>query len=139
MELEVLAKEYLLDCQVRGLSPRTIDLYQKGLGYFFEYLSPQGITKLEDLKPLHIKQYILVLQKKGGKPTYINNLLKPIKCLCAYAFQEDYTDSIISKRVKNVREPNILIHTFSNSKIMGMIKYYDKAYNGRKPWVWTGW
>ena len=72
MELEVLAKEYFLDCQVRNLSPRTIDLYQKGLGYFFEYLKPQGITTLEDLKPLHIKQYILALQKKGSN--FIANL-----------------------------------------------------------------
>ena len=38
MELKVLAKEYLLDCQVRGLAARSISNYTKQIGYFLIYL-----------------------------------------------------------------------------------------------------
>ena len=126
MELDLLVKEYLFDCEARNLSPRTIGGYRKQLGYFLRYLRDfQNITLLEDLRPPHIKQYIVAFQKKGNKPAYINDLLKPIKCLCSYAFQEGYTEDIITKRVKNVKEPKVLIHTFTEDEITRMVHYYN--------------
>ncbi len=127
MRLQVLAKEYILDCQVRGLAAKSISNYTKQIGYFLRYLERQyGIYTLEELRPIHIKQYILSLQKKKNKPSYINDLIKPIKCLCSYAFQEGYTDEIITMRIKNVKEPKVLIHTFGSEEITALIRYYDK-------------
>ncbi len=109
MELQWLVKEFLFDCQSRNLSPKTVSGYQKQLGYFLDYLSRRhSITQLEELKPTHLKQYIVMLQKKGNKASYINDLIKPVKRICAYAFQEGYAEEIITRRVKNVKEPKVL-------------------------------
>ena len=126
MFIKTLSKEFIFDCQVRDLAPRTIRNYEKQLGYFVRYLEEaQGVISLEDLKPIHIKQYIAMLQSKNHKPSYINDLLKAVKVMCSYAYQEGYTDEVITKRVKNVKEPKVLIHTFSDDEIVRMVKYYD--------------
>ena len=126
MFIKTLSKEFIFDCQVRDLAPRTIRNYEKQLGYFVRYLEEaQGVISLEDLKPIHIKQYIAMLQSKNHKPSYINDLLKAVKVMCSYAYQEGYTDEVITKRVKNVKEPKVLIHTFSDNEIVRMVKYYD--------------
>ena len=126
LSMKTLVQEFLFDCQVRNLSPRTIHNYEKQLNYFMRYLKEaQSVEALEDLKPLHIKQFVVMLQGKKNKPSYVNDLLKAVKCLCAYAFDEGYTPELLTKKVKNVKEPKVLIHTFSDDEIVRMIQFYD--------------
>ena len=126
LSMKTLVQEFIIDCQARNLAPRTIHNYEKQLDYFTRYLKEaQGVEALEDLKPLHIKQFILMLQGKKNKPSYVNDLLKAVKCLCAYAYEEGYTAEVITKKVKNVKEPKVLIHTFSDEEIVRMIQFYS--------------
>lgn len=126
MFMKSIVQEFIFDCQVRNLAPRTIRNYEKQLGYFVRYLKDaQGVEVLDDLRPIHIKQYVLMLQNKKHKPAYVNDLLKAVKVLCRYAYEEGYTPELITKRVKYVKEPKVLIHTFSDDEIVRMVKYYD--------------
>jgi len=126
MTMEALGKEFVFDCQARELAPRTIRNYEKQISYFLRYLEEvHGVKNLEELHPIHIKQYVVMLSGKRMKPSYINDLLKAVKCLCSYAYIESYTEDLITKRVKNVKEPKVLIHTFSNDEIKKMIGYYS--------------
>ena len=128
MKMEELAKEFILDCRVRNLSPRTVRNYEKQLSYFVRFLEEkQDVKELEELKPVHIKQFIVMLQEKKNKPSYVNDLLKAVKVLCRYAFEEGYAEELITKKVKNVKEPKVPIHTFSDDEIVSMIKYFDGA------------
>ncbi len=126
LSMKTLVQEFIFDCQVRNLAPRTVRNYEKQLNYFCRYLSEaQGVELLDELKTIHIKQFIVMLQEKRKKPSYVNDLLKAVKCLSAYAFEEGYTTELLTKKVKNVKEPKVLIHTFSDDEIVRMIKFYD--------------
>jgi len=121
-----LVHEFLIDCKIRKLSERTVFLYDRQLGYFTSYLENEhNVTTLEDFKTAHVRAYMMMQQEKGTKPSYINDLIKPIKCLCSYAYQEGYTDTVITRRIKNVKEPKVLIHTFSSDEITRMIKFFN--------------
>jgi integrase len=121
-----LIQEFLFDCKIRDLSEVTIYNYSKQLSLFERYLSEKyGVTLLEQLTTQQIKYYISFLQEQGRKPSYINDMLKAIKVLCAYAHREEYTATLLTKRVKNVKEPKVLIHTFSDKEIKRLVKYYD--------------
>ena len=126
LSMKSIVQEFIFDCQARNLAPRTIHNYEKQLGYFVRYLKEaQGVEVLDDLRPIHIKQFVVMLQEKKNKPSYVNDLLKAVKCMCAYAYQEGYTSELLTKRVKNVKEPKVLIHTFSDDEIVRMIQFYD--------------
>ena len=126
MLMKELKTEFIFDCKIRDLAPRTVKNYEKQLNYFVRFLEEaQSVKELEELKPIHIKQFIAMLQEKKNKPSYINDLLKAVKCLCGYAYREGYADELVSKKVKNVKEPKVLIHTFSDDEIVRMIKYFD--------------
>lgn len=124
--MDFLVKEFLFDCRVRSLSEQTILNYKKQLGHFVRFLETNcQVTNIEDLKPLHIKLFIRHYQERQCKPSYVNDNLKAVKTLCAYAQREGYVDELITKNIKNVKEPKVLIHTFSPAEISKMIKYYD--------------
>ena len=101
-----LIQEFLYDCKIRDLSEVTIYNYSKQQSLFERYLSEKyGVTLLEQLTTQQIKYYSSFLQEQGRKPSYINDVLKAIKVLCAYAHREEYTATLLTKRVKNVKEP----------------------------------
>lgn len=127
MLITSLIQEFLFDCKVRELSDLTVNNYRKQLGYFANFVNETFfIEHLEELKPQHIKEFVSSLQDRGCKPSYTNDLLKAVRVMCGYAFREEYTSTLLTKRIKNVKEPKVLIHTFSNKEILKMVKYYDK-------------
>ena len=121
-----LINEFLFDCKVRELSDLTCTNYEKQLKKFRHFIRENNnVIKFEELKPIHVKEYISDLQDRGCKPAYINDLLKAVKCMCSYAQREGYSEEILTKRVKNVKQPKVLIHTFNSKEIGLMIKYFN--------------
>lgn len=126
MFLTELIREFLFDCKVRELSDLTVKNYEKQLQKFRHFVRENyQIIQFEELKPIHVKEYISDLQDRGCKPAYINDLLKAVKCMCSYAQREGYSEEVLTKRVKNVKQPKVLIHTFSTKEISLMIKYFN--------------
>ena len=80
MQLKDAIQEFILECKVRRLVPRTIDNYGKHLRYLTNYLAEEcQLEKLEDIKSAHIKKFLLMKEEQGCKPHYINDLLKVFK------------------------------------------------------------
>ena len=126
MFLTELIREFLFDCKVRELSDLTVQNYEKQLQKFRHFVRENfQVIKYEELKPIHVKEYISSLQDRGCKPAYINDLLKAVKCLCSYAQREGYSEEVLTKRIRNVKQPKVLIHTFSTKEISLMIKYFN--------------
>ena len=103
MLLTDAAKEFEFNCQCRKLSDKTIRNYGKLIGYLLDYLKEQHkVLCLEDVRPMYMKAYLMMLQERGAKPQYINDQLKAFKVLFRYLYEEGYTDSILTERIKNV-------------------------------------
>lgn len=125
MKLETLVKEFLFECEIREYSGMTVENYRKQLRHFTDFLKEQyEIHELEQLKSTHVKAFIKHYQLRQCKPSYVNDNLKAVKVLCAYAYKEKYVDHLITAEIKNVKEPKTLIHTFSREEIKKMISYY---------------
>ena len=126
MKLETLVKEFLFECEIREYSGMTVKNYRKQLRHFTDFLKEQfEIHELEQLKPTHVKAFIKHYQLRQCKSSYVNDNLKAVKVLCAYAYKEKYVDYLITAEIKNVKEPKTLIHTFSREEIKKMISYYN--------------
>ncbi len=126
MQLESLAKEFLFECEIREYSERTVENYRKQLRHFTDFLEEQfQICELEELNASHVKSFIKHYQLRQCKPSYVNDNLKAVKVLCAYAYKEKYVDHLITENIKNVKEPKTLIHPFSTEEIKKMISFYS--------------
>ena len=63
------------------------------LRYLMDYLDREyDITQIKDVKPFHIKHFLLLKQEEGKKPQYINDLLKVYKTFFRYLEEEEYLD-----------------------------------------------
>jgi len=126
MQLRDAIQDFMLEYKVRRLVPRTIDNYGKHLRYLTDYLTAEyQIEKLEEVKSAHIKKFLLMKEEQGCKPHYINDLLKVFKTFFRYCTEEEYIKSNPAKRVHNVRQPKVMIRTFSEDEILKMLNHYQ--------------
>ena len=85
MLTNIALKEFLLDCEVRNFTPKTIKGYRNALELLVRYLATeQNVEQIEDIEPFHIKQFLRNLQKAGRKPSYLNGLHKAMRSWFKY-------------------------------------------------------
>ena len=123
MLLEELLQEYILELQIKNCSPATIRSYRGNLSRFIDFLKGHTVL-LEEVKTRHIKEYVIHLQTKGLKASYINTVLKHIRGLFNYAVEEEYTSINVANKVRWLKEITPVIETFNQEEIKAMLSYY---------------
>ena len=126
MLLKDLTAEYIFNCKCRRLSPKTIRNYNLILHLFLDYLEQDlKVTTLEELTTYYIKSFIRKKDGEGKKPNYLNDLLKVCKNFSKYLYEEQYTKSILTEKIKDVKKPKTIIKTFSDKQVSEMMKCYS--------------
>ncbi len=124
MLLSTVKDEFVFHCQSRNLSPKTIRNYRKQIEYLLNYLLEEHqVTHIEDVQPGYIKAFLLKM-----KPThtinYLNDLLKAFKVFFKYAYNERYTQTLLTAKIQNLKAPKVIIRTFTESELKKMANYY---------------
>ena len=119
-------EEFRVDCELRRLSTRTIKGYVNNNIMFATYLKNEfGIEDAEQVKPPHIKQYVLYLSKTDHKPTYINGILKCIRAFFKYCTNEELITQNPSLRVPWQKEGKVLIETFTDDEVARLLDAFN--------------
>jgi integrase/recombinase XerD len=126
MLLSTICEEFVFNCQCRKLSQRTIKNYTKQIGYLLNFLiNEHQITNIEEVEPQHIKQFLMKIRQKGRSVNYFNDLLKAYKVFFRYAFDEGYTTTLLTGKIKNAKGDKVIIRTFSEQELKKMINHFQ--------------
>ena len=118
MTMAEAIQEFGFDCKIRKLSPKTIANYQKQMKYLQRYLGNEfGVTEVEAIRSIHIKQFLAMKDDQGCKARYINDLLKVFKTFFNYMKKEGHIKERPTANIKNMKQPKVKILTFSPSEI----------------------
>ena len=98
-----LLEEYLNECRVRRLSPRTIQGYDKMVRAALIWIADnEGADTIEQLTPMHLKRYLLYKQTNGAKPQYINDILRSLRTYSRFLYDAGYTKSLLTETIRRV-------------------------------------
>jgi integrase/recombinase XerD len=98
-ELEFYLEDFLLACQSKNLSPKTLSSYEQSLKLFIAYLKAEhGLEDLNRVKTGHIRQYVAYVQERG-KYTVVNR--EESKSVNHPQNRRDYKKSVSSVTINN--------------------------------------
>ncbi len=120
-------EEFMIDCRIRKLSMRTIKNYRMMLRLLQRDLEGKGVIRLEDIRPGHLKSFLLMKEDAGHKAHYLNDLLKVFRVFFRFACQERFIPSNPVERIHNVKQPKVKIRTFSEAEIRRLLGYFGDA------------
>ena len=122
MKIQTAITEFIIECEIRKYSQRTVVTYRNNLGIFQRFCeSEANAEKVNDITPLVIKQFTQQLIKNGRKGTYINNHLKIIKSFLQYCYDESYTEFNPRKNFKWCKEEKPVIKAFTEKDVRNIM------------------
>lgn len=119
MKINTAIKDWLVECEIRKYTPKTIRGYKINLNIFARYLEEEeDITDMEEISMPVIKRFTQAMIRKGHKGTYINGLLKVAKSFIQYIYDE-YGEGFNTKNkgFRWVKEEKPVIKTFKPKDI----------------------
>lgn len=126
MLLTAVRDEFIFHCECRKLSPKTIKNYGKQIDYLLNFLETEkSVRHIEDVEQKQIKAFLLNMSKAGRKANYVNDLLKVYKVFFRYAYEEEYTETLLTAKIQNVKKSKVLIRTFTEQELKRMTNFYQ--------------
>ena len=83
----------------RRLAPGTVKYYLGGVEDFSQFLAIQKVTDLEQVEPLHVREWQMELVGSGHKPGTVTKLLTALRVWFRYLRREKYLDRDIMARI----------------------------------------
>lgn len=115
---------YLSDLELNNFSTKTIKTYRNNIGQLIKWLNNMDITDIEDITPLHIKQFIAFKRENNCSAVYINNLLKCYRPFFNWCVEYEYIEVNPMTKIKNLKAPKSIIQTFNDTEVKAMMEYY---------------
>ena len=123
MLIEVAAKEYYVEIEVRKFTPKTIRSYRNNLNLFVRFCKEvAGVEEMDDLTLALVRRFSLFMSEKGRKGSYINSLLKVVKAFIQYCYEEGYGGFNTKKNFKWCKQEKAVIMAFTPADVRLMMK-----------------
>jgi site-specific recombinase XerD len=119
--LALAAQSFLLECESRRLSPRTLDLYRQKLAPFLSFLKAQNVSEPQGITPAIIRAYLVDLQRThnaGGVHVHFRTLRTFVRFLVA---EGDVSPSPLAN-VKAPKTPQLVLDPVSLDTVSRMLK-----------------
>ncbi len=108
-------EQFLFDCKVRNLAPRTIDYYKDTNYKFIDY---KGDVPVDKVKQKDLQQFIICCTEKGMTPGGINTCLRGIRAF--FNFLK------LGIKVRMVKQGKKVIVPFDEKQIKDILKVTDR-------------
>ena len=124
MKINAAIKDWLVECEIRKYTPKTLKGYRTNLNIFQRYCEEElEITDMDDIDITVIRRFTQKMTQKGYKGTYINGLLKTIKSFIQYCYEEDYGGFDTRKKgFRWVKEETPVIKPFTPKDVRQILK-----------------
>lgn len=123
MKLEEATKDFLVECEIRRYTPKTLRGYRTNLNVFIRVCEEElGVADIESVTVATVRQFTQVMTRRGRKGTYVNGLLKTLKSYIQYCFDEGYGGfNTKLKSFKWVKEETPVIKAFKPKDVRLML------------------
>ena len=93
---------YVLDCESRRLTTKTVFFYRTSLQTFVTWAATVGVSTLAEITPTTIRQFQVHLADRGLSAVYQHNLARALRTFCNFAVAERL---IASSPFQNIKLP----------------------------------
>lgn len=125
-EIFELIKDFELNQQVQERKKEYVALCKYRLTRWCNYMDEKfNITEVEEVKPIHIKQYIRYCQQLGKeKAITINGSIATLRVFFNDLVEEEFIDELDNpmRRIKNLKQEHKVIHTFSDEEVKRILR-----------------
>lgn len=111
----------------RGLSPRTLDAYQRDIGRLLAFLRERGVDRPGEITAAELREFVYTLKDQGLQPTSIRRNLSALRTYFAFLLAEGVVVADPSERLEAPRSWRRLPDVLSRAEIERLLEAPDPA------------
>ena len=120
--------DFLLDCQMRNLSPRTIHSYGVYVSDFLKYAEGEhGITEIREVTPDIIKRWMVAQMDRGVAAITVAGRYTDLHSFFGYLQREGILEANPIKKVRPPKYTSKIVQTFSEEDIRRLLGALDRT------------
>ncbi|MEN6480117.1 MAG: tyrosine-type recombinase/integrase [Anaerolineales bacterium] len=116
---------FLLDCRSRNLAAGTLRFYEQKLRPMLAWLEQHGITSPDEIKPLHIRAWIVELADGAHSAGGVHAYYRAAKAFCSWLEAEGSVETSPMKRVRGPKLPEEPLEPVSIEHVRAMLRTCD--------------
>lgn len=124
LTIETIIENYQNNCEIRGLSARTLKNYQNSLDIFYFYLKTNNIVSQEDLNIQVVENFIKYLQSQDYKDTSINFHIRNIRAFIKWCEEREIINRI---KVKELKTDKPIKETYTQEELKILLRKPAKS------------
>ncbi len=122
---------FIIDCQARALSPRTIELYQDKFSYWRQLFKSMGVTDVASITPLHLRRGLVELAKTHN-PGGVHVCYRVLKTFLRWLVAEGVLEKNPIERIKPPKVPQEPLEPVPLTDVKAMLATCDKTFTGER-------
>jgi len=122
--LEDALEPFLVECRLRGLSPRTVNWYAVTVGPFLRYARSVGCERTDEVDEATVRAFIAEQQTKVS-PRRVNDYRDGLRAFFEWAVREGHAALNPAARLRKLREPRKIIATLSEADLEALLAQPD--------------
>jgi integrase/recombinase XerD len=107
---------FLIDRKSRGTAWGTLRFYKRCMGLFMRFCDSQAITKITQLTPNDIRQFILWLESTGHNPGGVHAAFRTLRAFL-YWFEDEVEPENWKNPIRKVRAPKVKVEPLEPAEI----------------------
>ncbi len=109
-----LASEWLLDLQVMGRSPRTLEWYRQKLD---TYLARGGAVSLDEFSAFEVKRYVVELQDRSLAPNTVHGCFQVLRSFANWSHAQGYPIDPALLRLRAPKLPQVEMESYTQAQL----------------------
>ena len=122
MTLQAAIDEFLIEQQVRGNSPRTVQGYRQKLKIFTRFT---GDVSIEEISLPLCKRYYIHLTEKGNTSTTTQTYIRALRAFLTWCFNEDYIAENIPARFRLPKAQRKTIDVLTDDEVRRLFACFN--------------
>ena len=123
--LQDLRDEFLLRCQAKNLSARTIEWYEERTRFFAEWCEARGIERAAELTTSVLEEYVIDMRASGLAPNTVRGYAQILKTMARLGHRKGLIPVDITADFEMPKVPQVIIPTFSDEQLRALLKQPD--------------
>ncbi|MFC1955788.1 tyrosine-type recombinase/integrase [Chloroflexota bacterium] len=139
IDLDCVARDYILNCEVEGKSPRTIATYGMVIRNFIWFCRKNDLYEPSEIKAPHIRKFMLYLTsesnrwgstspatRKPASKTTANDYFRALRCFFNWVTREGLIPENPMDNIKTPKAENKIIEPLSPNEITSLLNQCSK-------------
>jgi site-specific recombinase XerD len=120
VSIDLAFQAFLLDCEARRLTPKTLSFYQQRLIPFFDYLTVESI---HEITAVHIRAYIVELQRRNLSDSTQHAFARSIRAFLNFCIREEWLEKTPMDKVKMPKRDKKILPALDPSDANELLKH----------------